>query len=80
FVWDQDPIRKGYEDYMLPSSDRKIYSTGFGITQGAFTYDVSVMYLQNNHRSIDKNPENMGASEFSNSRAYMAGFSLGYKF
>ena len=80
FVWDQDPIRKGYEDYMLPSSDRKIYSTGFGITQGAFTYDVSVMYLQNNHRSIDKNPENMGGSEFSNSRAYMAGFSLGYKF
>lgn len=80
FVWDQDPVRKGYEDYMLPSSDRKIYSTGFGITQGAFTYDVSVMYLQNNHRSIDKNTENMGASEFSKSRAYMAGFSVGYMF
>jgi long-chain fatty acid transport protein len=80
FVWDQDPVRKGYEDYMLPSSDRKIYSTGFGIIQGNFTYDVSLMYLMNNHRSIDKNTENMGASEFSNSKAYMAGFSLGYKF
>jgi long-chain fatty acid transport protein len=81
FVWDQDPVRKGYEDYMLPSSDRKIYSTGFGVTDGAFTYDVSVMYLMNNHRSIDSNTiNNVGAYEVSNSRAYMAGFSIGYTY
>jgi len=81
FVWDQDPVRKGYEDYMLPSSDRKIYSTGFGVTEGAFTYDVSVMYLENNHRSVDSNSiNNVGAYEVSNSKAYMAGFSIGYKY
>ncbi|MDQ7836672.1 MAG: outer membrane protein transport protein [Humidesulfovibrio sp.] len=81
FVWDQDPVRKGYEDYMLPSSDRKIYSTGFGVTDGKFTYDVSVMYLQNNHRSIDSNSNNnVGAYEVSNSKAYMAGFSIGYTY
>ncbi|MBU1040577.1 MAG: outer membrane protein transport protein [Proteobacteria bacterium] len=81
FVWDQDPVRKGYEDYMLPSSDRKIYSTGFGVTDGAFTYDVSLMYLVNNHRSVDSNSiNNVGAYEVSNSRAYMAGFSIGYTY
>ncbi|OGR35708.1 MAG: hypothetical protein A2051_09520 [Desulfovibrionales bacterium GWA2_65_9] len=81
FVWDQDPVRRGYEDYMLPTSDRKIYSTGFGITQGAFTYDVSLMYLVNNHNTWDANTINLvGATEISKSRAYMAGFSLGYKF
>lgn len=81
FVWDQDPIRKGFEDYMLPSSDRKIYSGGVGIIDGAFTYDFSLMYLQNNDRSIDRNSNTLaGTSEFKNSRAYMAGFSLGYKF
>jgi len=80
FVWDQDPIRRGYEDYMLPSNDRKIYSTGFGIIDGNYTYDFSLMYLVNNDRSMDANPNLMGASQITNSRAYMAGFSFGYKF
>ncbi len=83
FVWDQDPIRKGYEDYMLPSSDRKIYSAGFGIQDGKMSYDFSVMYLMNNHRSInlvDTGLAGDGPGEIKNSRAYMAGFSIGYKF
>lgn len=81
-VWDQDPIRDGFADYMLPSNDRWIYSTGFGIQHGPFTYDFSVMYLQNYDRNIDYNPNlaTGGPSSFTNSRAYMAGFSLGYKF
>ena len=80
FVWDQDPIRKGYEDYMLPSSDRKIYSVGFGVIKDKFTYDVSFMYLMNNHRSLDANSNINGATEFSNSRALMGGVSIGYAF
>ncbi|MDP2848934.1 MAG: outer membrane protein transport protein [Humidesulfovibrio sp.] len=79
FVWDQDPIRKGYEDLMLPSNDRKIYSTGIGIISDKFTYDFSLMYLTNNDRTMDKNT-NIAATEITNSKAYMAGFSLGYKF
>ncbi|MGE4263800.1 MAG: OmpP1/FadL family transporter [Desulfovibrio sp.] len=80
FVWDQDPIRRGYEDYMLPSNDRKIYSAGFGIIDDKLTYDFSLMYLVNNDRSMDSNPNLMGATQITNSRAYMAGFSIGYKF
>lgn len=80
FVWDQDPIRDATADYMLPSSDRKIFSTGFGITQGPVTYDFSVMYLVNNDRSIDSTPNVAGASQISDSRAYMGSFSVGYKF
>lgn len=81
FVWDQDPIRQGFEDYMLPSSDRRIYSTGFGIIDGPMTYDFSLMYLQNNDRTISTNSGTIsGNSDFNNSRAYMAGFSVGYKF
>lgn len=80
FVWDQDPIRRGYEDYMLPSNDRKIYSTGFGIIDGNYTYDFSLMYLVNNDRSMDANNNMVGATQITNSRAYMAGFSFGYKF
>jgi long-chain fatty acid transport protein len=79
FVWDQDPIRKGYEDYMLPTNDRKIFSTGFGIIDGKCTYDFSFSYVANNNRSIDKN-SNIAASQVTQSRAYMAGVSLGYKF
>lgn len=80
FVWDQDPIRRGYEDYMLPSNDRKIYSAGFGIIDDKLTYDFSLMYLVNNDRSMDANGNLVGATQITNSRAYMAGFSIGYKF
>ncbi len=80
FVWDQDPIRRGYEDYMLPTNDRKIYSTGFGIISGNYTYDFSLMYLVNNDRSINANSNIVGATQITNSKAYMAGFSIGYKF
>jgi len=81
-VWDQDPIRDGFADYMLPSNDRWIYSTGFGIMHGDFTYDFSLMYLQNENRYLDYNSnlKSGGPSSFTNSRAYMAGFSVGYKF
>jgi len=80
YVWDQDPGRKGYEDYMLPSSDRQIYSTGFGITDGPLTYDFSVMYLRNQDTVWDNNANLAGVSKISDSRAYMGSFSLGYKF
>jgi len=79
FVWDQDPVRKGYEDYMLPSGDRKIYSVGFGIIDDKVTYDFSLMYLRNNHRDINTRAGLTGGS-ISNSCAYLAGFSVGYKF
>lgn len=78
-VWDQDPIRKGYEDYMLPTNDRKIVNAGFGILCDKLTYDFSVSYVANNNRSVDAN-KNIPASEYSQGRAYMAGFSIGYKF
>ncbi len=78
-VWDQDPIRKGYEDYMLPTNDRKIISAGFGILGGKTTYDFSLAYVANNDRSIDAN-RNIPSSGFSQGRAYMAGLSVGYNF
>lgn len=81
FVWDQDPVRKGYEDYMLPSGDRQIYSTGFGITKGPITYDFAVMYLKNDDNTWDNNSNLVaGQTKISNSRAYMGSFSVGYKF
>lgn len=80
FVWDQDPIRRGYEDYMLPTNDRKIYSLGFGIIDDKLTYDFSLMYLINNDRSMNYNPNLAGATKITNSKAYMAGFSVGYTF
>jgi len=79
FVWDQDPIRKGYEDFMLPTNDRKIFSTGFGILGEKCNYDFSVSYVANNNRSIDAHGA-IPNSEVSQSRAYMAGFSISYKF
>jgi long-chain fatty acid transport protein len=65
---------------MLPTNDRKIYSLGFGIIDDKLTYDFSLMYLINNARSMDSNPNLAGATKITNSKAYMAGFSIGYTF
>lgn len=83
FVWDQDPIRPGYEDYMLPTNDRKIYSLGFGIISDKMTYDFAGAYVSNNNRSINAHYTGttyFPSSTFTQSRAYIASFSIGYKF
>ena len=38
------------------------------------------MYLVNNDRTMYDNGNMVGDTQITNSRAYMAGFSIGYKF
>ncbi|WP_320169626.1 OmpP1/FadL family transporter [Maridesulfovibrio sp.] len=56
YVYDQSPIRKGYEDYMLPTNDRQIVSGGLGWTYENFSIDASYMYLWMKKRTIDARP------------------------
>lgn len=80
YVYDQCPIRTGYEDYMLPTNDRQIVSTGFGWTYENITLDLSYMYLWMKERTIEARAGGILDTKIDNSRTHIVGMSLGFKF
>ncbi len=81
YVYDQSPLREGYEDYMLPTNDRQIVSTGFGLTFDKLVVDVSYMYLWMKDRNIKARP-GTGIIDTStkNGQSHVVGLSIGYNF
>ena len=80
YVFDESPQNKDYCDYMLPSNDRQILSTGLGLVFDQMTVDFSLMYLVASSREIDNNVTGTLDSNIENSKAYMGGLSVSYKF
>ena len=81
YVYDQSPIRKGYEDYMLPTNDRQIVSTGIGWTYDKFTIDASYMYLWMRERNIeDRAGTGVLDTTTKDSISHIASISIGYTF
>ncbi len=81
YVFDQSPIREGYEDYMLPTNDRQIVSGGIGFNYDDFVLDFSYSYLWMKKREIDARPgTGVLDSETENSITHIMGVSLGYTF
>lgn len=80
-VLDESPIQKGYEDYMLPSNDRVMYSAGYSYSDSAWSVDLSLMYLDMLGRHIDANlAKGVYDTEISNSHAWLGGVSFSYAF
>jgi long-chain fatty acid transport protein len=86
YIWDQEPIRDGFEDYMLPSNDRQLVTTGLGFTWDNWTLDLSYMYLW----TLDRNGVKIanagtpfgggGTADFQDNHAHLIGTSIGYTF
>lgn len=78
FTWDQSPIRKGYEDYMVPANDRMMFSGGMGFNWNDFTLDLSYNYLVAKDR---KDFVHNGAlTSFVDNTTHIVGCTLGYEF
>jgi len=82
FVYDESPIEEGREDFMLPTSDRYIYSLGYGYKHGDWTVDFSGMYVRNEGRVIEARPAEgiPDTAHIHNSKALVGGMSIGYSF
>ncbi|WP_147821069.1 OmpP1/FadL family transporter [Salidesulfovibrio onnuriiensis] len=84
FVWDQSPIKTGYEDYMLPTNDRTMYSVGYGYKSGDWNVDLSLMYLNMDDRHIDARGNSLVTgiydTDITGSSAYLGGVSVTYNF
>ncbi|MGE4293801.1 MAG: OmpP1/FadL family transporter [Desulfovibrio sp.] len=80
YVFDESPQNPEYADYMLPSNDRQIISSGFGYSWGNWTTDLSLMYLWASDKEIDNDVAGVSATDITNCTTWLGGLSVGYKF
>ena len=82
FVWDESPMTEEYEDYLVPTSGRRIYTVGAGFQLNeSWTLDLVYAYIDASGRSYQKN--NYTHTENSTAKpgdTHTFGFSVGYKF
>ncbi|MDR3176187.1 MAG: outer membrane protein transport protein [Desulfovibrio sp.] len=81
YVRDESPMNEAYEDYLVPTDDRNIYSLGLGFHRDAWTVDLAYAFID----PSDRNYENDGGTHTIKSRTGMSRtnivtLSVGYKF
>lgn len=81
YVYDNTPVPDDTIDYLLPDSDRQIFSTGLGFHKDNWAVDVNYSYLLFADRDIDGRAEdNVSDGEIDDADCHIAGVSFTYKF
>jgi long-chain fatty acid transport protein len=81
YVWDQSPAKDSTIDYLLPDSDRHMFSGGLGFHKDNWGLDMSYSYLMFEDRDIDGRPlDGVYDGEVKDAHAHIAGVSFTYKF
>ena len=81
YVYDNTPVPDDTIDYLLPDSDRQIFSTGLGFHKDNWAVDVNYSYLLFADRDIDGRAEDyVYDGEINNADCHIAGVSFTYKF
>jgi long-chain fatty acid transport protein len=82
YVFDQSPVPDGTIDYLLPDSDRHIFSGGLGFHKDNWGVDMSYSYLMFEDRDIDATDRTDGviSGKVKDAHAHIAGLSFTYKF
>lgn len=81
YVFDQIPDTDEYADYMTPTNDRHIVTTGIGFSGEKISLDISYSYLWFDERSINaRAADGILNSTFKDGHTHLIGMSLGYKF
>ncbi|SMP66135.1 long-chain fatty acid transport protein [Desulfonatronum zhilinae] len=81
YVYDQIPDDDEYADYMTPTNDRNIITTGLGLAWDNLSLDFSYSYLWFGDRSIKGRPaDGVLDSTFKDGRTHLIGTSLSYRF
>ena len=85
YVWDQSPAKDSTIDYLLPDSDRHMFSGGLGFHKDNWGLDMSYSYLMFEDRDIKGRNDKSGNPEIldgkvKDAHAHVAGLSFTYKF
>ena len=81
YVFDGEPIRNGFADYIVPASDRHYFSFGPGFRWRMFTLDLSYTFMFMADNNINQSAA-LGflPSKYQDRHAHLFGASLGVKF
>ena len=82
YTFDQSPMEGQYADYLVPTSDRDIYSVGLGFKHNAWTADVAYAYISAGRRSYKPNNETHVLRSKTNggNNTQLFSLSIGYSF
>ncbi|MDR0338849.1 MAG: outer membrane protein transport protein [Desulfovibrio sp.] len=81
YVYDQTPMTEAYEDYLVPTNDRHIWSAGIGLNFDAWTVDLSAAFIDAIGRRYQADARTHTVrSRAKASDTYIYSLSVGYKF
>jgi long-chain fatty acid transport protein len=81
YIWDQSPMTEEYEDYLVPTDGRNMYSVGVGFQYDAWTLDLAYAYIDAKGRSYSSNTEtHVLDSKAKSTRTDIVSMTLGYEF
>ncbi|MDR2800932.1 MAG: outer membrane protein transport protein [Desulfovibrio sp.] len=81
YVWDESPMTEAYEDYLVPTDDRNIYSLGLGFHWDAWSVDLAYAFIDPSDRNYDPNNVTHTVKSRSGTNwTNVVSLSVGYKF
>lgn len=81
YVYDQSPMTEAYEDYLIPSDDRDIYSLGVGFKWDACTLDLAYAYIAPRDRAYTARlDDGVLKSKTKDTRTDIFSVTFGYEF
>lgn len=81
FIYDESPADSDHIDYLIPTSDRQLYSTGVGFHWDSYTVDLSYTYIVATNAEYDNHASNgIYDGNSYDGRTHVVGLSVGYKF
>ncbi len=83
YVFDGSPINNAHYDYMVPMTDRHIFSIGTGLHWDNYTLDMAYGYLYSPSKHVTLPLNAAGErhdTSFTNGHCHMLGINLGYTF
>ena len=81
YVWDQSPAKDSTIDYLLPDSDRHMFSGGLGFHKDNWGLDMSYSFLMFEDRDIEgRLADGVFDGKVKDAHAHIAGLSFTYKF
>lgn len=81
YVYDRSPMTDRYQDYLVPTSERHIYSTGVGLHFDNWDVDLTYAYIQIEGRNYDQDLERgVLSSHTRGADSHIGSVSLTYKF
>jgi long-chain fatty acid transport protein len=81
YVWDQSPVKDSTIDYLLPDSDRHMFSGGLGFHKDNWALDMNYSYIMFEDRDITGRPaDGVFDGKVKDAHAHIAGLSFTYKF